>query len=117
VPFEACQAHDFATPQAKSRTVATNAPPTRTTSCSALAARSTLWWTAETSPRHQFDEPVDGRLGDCAFPGDAPVAKYDDPGRDVDDLVRLVADEDEGKPGPDPLPHIVTQLPGALQIK
>jgi hypothetical protein len=73
VPFEACQAHDFATPQAKSRTVATNAPPTRTTSCSALAARSTLWWTAETSPRHQFDEPVDGRLGDCAFQATRPL--------------------------------------------
>ena len=117
VPFEACQADDFAAAQTESRTVADE--------CAAyahhfiLGARRALDFVMDrrSVAPHQLDEPVDRRVGDCAFPGDAPVAKHDDPRRDVDDFVQLVADEDESEPGPGPLAHIAAQLPGALEIE
>ena len=66
---------------------------------------------------HQLDQPSDRGARRRALPGDAAIAKHEDPGGDVHDFVQLVADEDEGEAGAGALAHIVAQLPGALEVE
>lgn len=108
--LEAGKTYDFTATQAQNWTVADE--------CTAdahhfmLGARGALDFVMDrrSVASHQLDEPVHRGLRDGALPGDASVAQHDDPGGDIHYLMQLVADKDEGKPGPRSLPNVVAQL-------
>lgn len=59
---------------------------------------------------HQLHEPADRGVRGMALPCGAAVAQHHHLGGDVDDLLQLVADEDEGEPGLRPVADESPQL-------